>query len=353
MAKHSATRIAERANSLSQQVPQHLSAAAGYVEQYADLPGQAFGILPQAFLSGPYSQAWSTQLRNLKDGKTTFDGIVDGLWQVAKNFDAVEVANTARKQDKKPATLTKPTASGDVMDAAALATSWPTAAIMLNLWIISAGVKAGISTQCLLGFLSAVGWALVIPDHEALSQAKGAWDSASTELQTIGKVTNLVDFDDDTWSADSASRQAFDRTINNFDTELGQAQANAAGVSSALEGVGNALWGLMLAMMITDIATLIIILALLPAKLFPPTSAPAEAAQDAAAASNGVVTAAIVSAVSGLVGTFAAGALSVAQAGGFTKLDIKNDAGRYGSGTGEDTFVDIDLDFATQPNRPV
>ena len=352
MAKHSAKRIAERANTLSQDVPQHLSAASGYVEQYAELPGTAFGILPQIFLSGPYNDAWSTQLQNLKDGKTTFDSILDGMWQVAKNFDAVEVANTVRKQDKKPGELKKPDTSGSTGDAVAQATAWATVKIMADLWIVSAGVKAGISTQCMLGFLSAVGWALVIPDHEALSEAKGAWDNASTELQTIGTVKSQVDFDDDTWSADSPSRQAFDKTIDQFDTELRQAYEAADGVSGGLDSVGNAAWGLMVAMMIVDISTLIIILCLLPAKLFPPTAPAAEAAQDAAAAGNGAATAGIIAGIAGLVATFAGGVLGISQAGQFSKLTIANDPGDYGSGHGEDTFVDVDLDFGSKSNQP-
>jgi hypothetical protein len=349
VAKHSATRIADKANDLSQSVPPHLAAAAAYVDQYASLPGNAFGVLPQVFLEGPYNEAHRTQLKNLDDGTATFDSIIKGLWSVARTFDAVEAANTVRKEDKKPGDLPRPEGSGADLDGIALGGSWLTAGEMAITWSASAAMKLGISTQCILGFLAAVSWPLVIPDHEALSRAKSAWDSASDELQTIGEVANLVHFDDDTWSPDSPSRAAFDQTVNQFDVELRQAATAADGMSSGLESVGNVAWGLMLAMAITDLVTLITVIALAFFKMFPPTAPAAEAAQDTAAAANGAATIAIVTALGSFVGTFASGVLSLAQAGNFTKLDIENDDGAYGSGNGEATFVDVDLDFDSLP----
>jgi hypothetical protein len=352
MAKHSAERIAAKANELSQAVPPHLSGAAAYVDQYADLPGTAFGVFPQLFLAGPYREARSTQLQNLRDGALTFDAIVDGLWSVATTFDAAEVANTARKQDKQHTDLVAPTGSGHDLDGLALGAAWLTAGELAITWSASASMKLGISTQCILGFLAAVSWPLVIPDHQALSTAKGAWDAAAEQLQAIGELANLTRFDDDTWSADSPSRAAFDSTVNQFDIELKQAADQAGGMSSGLESVGNTAYALMLAMAITDLVTLITVFILAWFKMFPPTAAAAEVAQDSAAAANGAATTAVVSALGGFVGAFASGALSLAQAGTFTKLEVADENGTYGSGTGEDTFVDVDLDFSSLPVTP-
>ena len=349
MARHSAERIAGKANELSQSIPPHLSGAAAYVDQYAGLPGNAFGVLPQLFLEGPYREAHSTHLQNLRDGQHTFEAILDGLWSVAKTFDAAEVANTVRKQDKKHADLKAPTGSGADLDGVALGASWLTAGELAIAWSASASMKLGISTQCILGFLAAVSWPLVIPDHVALSSAKAAWDAAAEQLQTIGELANVTRLDDDTWSADSPSRQAFDATVNQFDVELKQAADQAEGMSSGLESVGDTAYALMLTMTITDLVTLTMVLALAGIKLFPPLAPAAEAAQDTAAAANGAATAAIISALGGFVGTFAGGTLSLAQAGSFTKLDVADDDGGYGSGKGEDTFPDVDLDFAELP----
>ena len=349
MASHSAEQIAGRANELSQSILPHLSGAAAYVEQYADLPGNAFGALPQMFLEGPYREAHSTHLQNLRDGEQTFDAILDGLWSVAKTFDAAEVANTVRKKDKEHAELTAPTGSGADLDSLALGGSWLTAGELAIAWSASASMKLGISTQCILGFLAAVSWPLVIPDHEALSSAKGAWDAAAEQLQTIGELANLARFDDDTWSSDSPSRAAFDKTVNQFDIELKQAADLAEGMSSSLESVANSAYALMLTMAITDLATLITVIALAVMKMFPPAAPAAEAAQDTAAAANGTATAAIISALASFVGTFAGGALSLAQAGSFTKLNVADDDGGYGFGNGEDTFTDVDLEFAGLP----
>ncbi|GAA5025485.1 hypothetical protein [Actinopolymorpha pittospori] len=352
--------IEDAAHRIADSAGPKLAAALEYVDKYTDIPGHAFGVLPTLIVSGAYNDARNTQLQNLKDGQARFNSMLDGLAQVAQQFWKRDVASTIRPDDKKKIEIDKPKGSENplantvgganafsvlgLVSVAKLRSAWKFEKLIEAGFELPKLTKGANTTMCVVAGISIALWMLVEPfGEEDVLDAGAAWDLAGGHLSQLNDLKSMMSMPDDAWSASTGSRQAFNSWLANFQLEVNDAATAATANAKALTDLVENIHLAQIAMLITDIATAIALLAAWIAEQFPPARPAAMAAKIAISIANALGTACVVTIILTLVGQAAAIGLSVAKDGAFKKLEIGDEKAAYGQGSdpSKDTFIDV------------
>lgn len=183
------------------------------------LPSLAFGIAPSIAISGPYEQGRSALEGAGQRASEAFHGVATGLTNVAKAMSGAEHANTPIN---RPAELQPTGISSDGSDRAGTQAGAMTVEVMLLLeWLSTGGTLTACSFVAPSAIAAVVTWGLVEPDDASLSRAISAWESAA---QDVGYSKQYLDNSlkplDAAWPEEDSSRQAYDRWMIPFNTDV-------------------------------------------------------------------------------------------------------------------------------------
>jgi uncharacterized protein YukE len=339
--------IEEAAQRAANQAWPRLDAATRFVEQYTTIQSDAFGVLSAPILAA-YNPAREAQLQNLKDGRQKLKQMIDGMAEVAYRKSTTEAKNTIVDEGVVKPEVKRPKVETDSIGGELVVGAQSP---FLYLGFLGALLcKSAFVPLFPPAIVSTFIWALVEPKEEDVNEAIEAWKAAGMQIQGIGQLQDRISLPERAWRGDS--RFAFNDWVTNFQTELDQARALAAGddpqsgsggVAKDLKDVIEKIHELQTAMLIIDGITLAALIALFAASFFPPASAFARAAQAVVSGVNAVFTGVTVGAMIAVLATAIPMIASVLNTGDFETLEINND-GSY-DGNKEDTFADLTIDW--------